>query len=94
MIISIYDHSHSENKFFIISVSKFKQYLSENWHFHILFYCIDTKSYLVAFLSRFCDLAHLCSSLLLFNNYLRLYIMQFHVATPTAGPHYSRLFYC
>jgi hypothetical protein len=50
-----------KTKFFIISVPKFKQYLSENCHFHILSYQIDIRLYLIMsyyFLFQFCNLAH------------------------------------
>jgi hypothetical protein len=51
-----------KTKFFIISVSKFKQYQYENCHFHTLSYCIDIELYLITFLSQFCNLAHPCTA--------------------------------
>ena len=47
--------------FFMISVSKFKGYLSKNCHFHIVSCQIDIESYLITFWSGFCNLAHPCS---------------------------------
>jgi len=47
---------HIWKKKIIISVSKFKQYFSDNCFF--ISYRIDIKSYLITFLYRFCDLAH------------------------------------
>ncbi len=47
MISQIMTAHIQKTKFFIISVPKFKRYLSENCHFHILSYQIDIRLYLI-----------------------------------------------
>ncbi len=52
-----------KTKIFIILVSKFKGYLLENGHFHIIVYEINIESYLILFYHFFVSILQSCPSL-------------------------------
>ncbi len=62
LIFLINDRLHSEKKILIISIWKFKRYLSENCHFHIVLYHINIKSCLIiSYQFLVSHLAHPCN---------------------------------